>query len=137
MDTSSADPILASRAELRRIRIALEHSPVDLDSHINTARTIIRTLDASNFTQTPVGAQQLSWFISNLQHIAYQYPDDGGVSDIAEWCVGQWLRLLQSDPENLEALKATSTITDGFLTDAAILSATSASTCILGSSVEK
>ena len=105
MDGSRTDPIQYCRTELLTTLDAIEQSSGNLNSYRNSARLVIRNLESVNLIQTPIGAQQLPWFVANLQHVAYLDPDSGGIRDVAEWCVEQWLRLLQIDPQMLEALR--------------------------------
>lgn len=104
MDRSTADRISAARTDLQRICDLLEQSSANFDQYVSVARSIIRQLTRAHFLQSPLLFGEQAWFISKLQQIAYHDADSGAVQDIAEWCVGQWLQILQSDSENLDAL---------------------------------
>ncbi|KAL9623969.1 MAG: hypothetical protein Q9160_001722 [Pyrenula sp. 1 TL-2023] len=104
MDRSTVDRISAARTDLQRICDLLEQSSANFEQYVSVARSIIRQLTRAHFLQSPLLFGEQAWFISKLQQIAYYDADSGAVQDIAEWCVGQWLQILQGDPENLDAL---------------------------------
>ena len=92
-------------SEIRRIELATLTSPIGWDQHIAAARSIIQTVNATSFMRQSTRTADKILIISHLQNLAYYDPDSGGVQDIAEWCVAQWLRLLQYDSESVEALE--------------------------------
>lgn len=104
MEGSAVDRLSIARADLRRICDLLDQSSANFEQYASAARSIIRELARSEMLHAPLSHQEQAWFISKLQQVAYHDPDSGGVQDIAEWCVGQWLRILQNDSENLDAL---------------------------------
>lgn len=55
--------------------------------------------------QMPDRNSERTTAISTLQSLAYHDVDSAGVSDIAEWCMNQWLLLLQMNAEDLSALR--------------------------------
>jgi hypothetical protein len=72
---------------------------------ISTARSTIALVDTTSLMDQPERIEDQSFIISELQRLAYHDQDTGGVQDIAEWCVAQWLRILQRSSECVEALQ--------------------------------
>ena len=69
------------------------------------ARSVIDFLDQTSLLQRAARLEDQVAVVARLQDLAYHEPDLGGISDIARWCVRQWLRLLQQYGENVGALR--------------------------------
>lgn len=72
-----------------------------LAQQITLARSIIRALDQASLLQRVGRLEEQVHIISRLQDLAYYEPDSGGISDIAQWCMRHWLRLLQEPVEHV------------------------------------
>lgn len=95
-------------SEIRRISEGNPAAAVAWDQRVLIARTAISTFDSTGFMQMPSRTEDCAFVISSLQRLAYHEADSGGVPDIAEWCMSQWLLLLQRNPEDLFALRGES-----------------------------
>ncbi|KAI9741109.1 MAG: hypothetical protein M1834_002822 [Cirrosporium novae-zelandiae] len=103
---SDSDAVIAEcNQSIQRIHDMLQRNPQDWRGYINLARSLTSSIDRTDFMTTPNRVREQTWIISTLQHLAYQEPDEGGVRDIAEWCVAQWLQVLQNNPEDVETLQ--------------------------------
>ena len=107
MSAAEEQRIARAKAELRRIRNAMEASGNNHGQHMNAARAVITAIDSTGLMQRPNHIKDQIFIISRLQKLAYFDADSGGVRDIADWCVNQWLRLLQRDGQNVDALHGT------------------------------
>lgn len=94
--------------EVRRIAAWSSSSSDNLDQRLRIARTAISTLNGAGFTSVSNNSRDHIFVISTLQKLAYHDADGEGVTDIADWCMNQWLRLLQRDGESLGVLKGLS-----------------------------
>jgi hypothetical protein len=91
--------------EVRRIA-DLESSPhLPWEQRLEIARTAIATFDSTGFIQMPNRASDRTFVVAALQGLAYHDEERVGVADIAEWCMNQWLFLLQRNNEDLNALR--------------------------------
>ncbi len=108
MDGISDRGFEASRALIERIYAMLDMNTDEVDSYIAPARSVISSLDRTAFMSDPTRRDDQVWLITALQRLAYHDPDSGGIRDIAEWCVTQWLKIAQNHPENLSALQGLS-----------------------------
>lgn len=104
MSGCSGNRIEVAISEIRRIYAMLESNSNDWERQINSARSVIRSIDMTTFMYDLERSEEQTWLVAGLQRLAYHEPDAGGVRDIAEWCVTQWLRVLQNHPENVRAL---------------------------------
>jgi hypothetical protein len=102
---SREDRIQAAILEVRRI--ADWHSSMSgtLDQCLHIARAAISTLDSTGFTSLPNYSRDRIFVVNTLQRLAYHEAESEGVRDIAEWCMNQWLQLLQRDGESLSVLR--------------------------------
>jgi hypothetical protein len=105
MNAPEEQRVISAKAELQRIQNKVETGCNDWDGHINGARGIIAFVDSTLLMQRADRAADQALIISGLQNIAYHDVDSGGVQDIADWCVTQWLSMVQRDPENVDALQ--------------------------------
>lgn len=104
-DHSPEQRIEAAQAEVQRIYGVLASPANDWDRHISSARSVMATIDFTPFMYDANRADEQAWLVAGLQRLAYYEPDAGGVADIAEWCVSQWLKILQHHPEHILALQ--------------------------------
>jgi hypothetical protein len=105
MNAADEQRVNSARAELRQIQINVESGDNNWDAHVSTARRIIASIDSTSLMQRPDRAADQTSIISGLQNLAYHDADLGGVQDIADWCVSQWLSIMQRDLENVDALQ--------------------------------
>ena len=104
MSASEDQRIAAIRAEVQRMDSAVEAASNDWDRDIIAARAVITLVDSTSLMQRADRTEDQTFVVSTLQRLAYYDADSGGIQDIANWCVTQWLGLLQRDHENVEAL---------------------------------
>jgi hypothetical protein len=97
--------------ELQRFDPDLGSSGNQLGQQITLARSIIRFLDETFLLQRAARLSDQVFIISRLQDLAYHEPDSGAIADIANWCVRQWLRLLQQHTEDVGVMQGRSRIT--------------------------
>ena len=74
------------------------------NARVDTARTIIQFLHTSTFMIWPDCYDDQIFLITEMQKIAYHEADDGGVQDIAQWCIMQFLDILARYPDSIQAL---------------------------------
>lgn len=91
--------------EVRRIADTDSAVPLSWEQRLHVARTAIATLDSTGFIELPNRTADRLFVITALQILAYSDAEGAGVPDIAEWCVNQWLSLLQRNVEELGALR--------------------------------
>lgn len=94
--------------ELRHFGRDAVSSRTQLEQQITLARSVIRYLDHTCLLQRGAPLEDQVLIVSRLQDLAYYEPDSGGIRDIANWCVGQWLRLLQLQIEDVRVLQGLS-----------------------------
>lgn len=99
------DQIEDAIREVRRIADWSSSGSDNLDQRLGIARTAISTLNGAGFPSVSSNSRDHIFVISTLQKLAYHEADGEGVTDIADWCMNQWLRLLQTDGESLSVLK--------------------------------
>ena len=95
----------SAKLELRRIQSAVATGGNQWDAHIDAARGIIASIDSTSLMQRGDRSADQTLIIAGLQSLAYHDADSGGVQDIADWCVTQWLSMIQRDAENVDALQ--------------------------------
>jgi hypothetical protein len=76
-----------------------------LDARVTMARSIIQYLDQSSLLQRVASLDDHLLIVSRLQVLAYDRPEIGCARDIADWCVRQWLLLLQQHSSNVDILQ--------------------------------
>ena len=104
MSAAEDQRIAAIRVELQRIDSAVDAASNNWDRHISAARAVVSLVDGTSLMQRADRTDDQTFIITRLQRLAYHDADSGGVQDIADWCLTQWLGLLQRDDENVEAL---------------------------------
>ncbi|KAG8623473.1 hypothetical protein KVT40_008449 [Elsinoe batatas] len=72
--------------------------------HVPFAIRAVRAFSSSTHFQSRINSDEQIATTEALQNIAYHDPDAGGVQEIAQWCLDQWLRLLQEDTDNVKIL---------------------------------
>ncbi len=75
------------------------------EQRLQIARTAIAAFNSTGFGELPNRTADRTYVINELQRLAYHDAGGAGVADIAEWCMNQWLSLLQRNAENLAALR--------------------------------
>jgi hypothetical protein len=105
MNAAEEQRINLAKAELRRVQHAVETGSTNWDAHISAARAIVASVNSTSLMQRADRPTDQAFIIAGLQNLAYHDADSGGVQDIADWCVTQWLKMIQRDPENVHALK--------------------------------
>ncbi|OAL17501.1 hypothetical protein AYO22_11633 [Fonsecaea multimorphosa] len=91
--------------EVRRIADTNPSAPESWEQRLHIARTVIATLDSTGFMQMPNRNTDRTFVVASLQSLAYHDAEGAGVPDVAEWCMNQWLSLLQRNAEDLSALR--------------------------------
>lgn len=107
MDAAEEATVNLALDEIRLIQRVLDvvNGLGGVDRKLSTARSTITLVDTTSLMDQPERIEDQSFIISELQRLAYHDQDTGGVQDIAEWCVAQWLRILQHSSECVEALQ--------------------------------
>jgi hypothetical protein len=106
MSNSSDSQRLATiLRELGRLTIDTGQGTNHFDEQIAVARSIIRFLDQTSLLERAASLNDQVYIASRLQRLAYYEPDSGGIRDIAQWCLSQWLRMLQRYSESVEVLQ--------------------------------
>lgn len=109
MSNLSSSQIRNLRVEIQRISSTQESGASNAaKAGLNRARTVIGSVSSMPCAQDPEQLSQQLLLVESLQHLAYIDPDQGGVKDIAEWCVQRWLKLQQHNPENWKVLQGKS-----------------------------
>lgn len=91
-----------STAEL--ISATLDVAPESWRDHLQAIRNITSSLE---LLHTNPDEQERQWqlpLVAMFQRVAYADADNGGVPDIANWCLRQTLTLLQVYPEDVDLL---------------------------------
>lgn len=104
-DTTGSERLATIIRVLQSIGPASGVSRNLVEQHITLARSAIRSLDQQSLLQRVARLDDQIHIITRLQDLAYYDPDSGGVPDIAQWCVRQWLRLLQQHAEHVDVLR--------------------------------
>lgn len=93
------------KANIAQIYTMLQVSPEDWESYIGRARSVMTSINAIPFMADPTRIEEQLWIIEGLQQLASQEPGNGGLSDIAHWCMRQWLVVLEHHPHHTGVLK--------------------------------
>lgn len=107
MDPTEEVNVASATREIRHIQRVLDSADdlIAVDRQLPRARSVMTILDTTTLMDQPDRITDQSFIVTALQRFAYHDQDSGGVQDIAEWCVAQWLRILQHSPESVEALQ--------------------------------
>lgn len=90
--------------DIRRLADTIT-SPLPWEQRLQLARTAIATFESTGFIQMSNRSADRTFVVTELQRFAYCDADGAGVTVIAEWCMNQWLSLLQINNEDLTALR--------------------------------
>jgi hypothetical protein len=77
------------------------------DALVESTRNLMALLDSTPFFGGPSGVDLQINTVDVIQKLAYQNVDQGGIGDVADWCLERWLRILQRNPDNVQSLKGT------------------------------
>lgn len=102
-----ADRVSTCLAIVGRIQEALNNRQEERSSYLTAARSVLSSIDQSSFLGLPSDSKDRRWIIEVLQRLAFHEADVGPVSDIADWCLRQWLSLLQDDAQSIAVLQRT------------------------------
>lgn len=78
--------------------------PPNWQTYLSSARCAITVLSELGLISDLQDHAQQIWIIQGLQDFIFIEADITAVEDIAAWCQSAWLRLLESDPENIKSL---------------------------------
>jgi hypothetical protein len=73
--------------------------------YLDQARATMSGLDGISFFDDSNELEAQIRSLNVLQTLAYHDVDSGGVTDIADWVLRRWLKILQDHPQNVEILK--------------------------------
>ncbi|KAI1626058.1 hypothetical protein EDD37DRAFT_329510 [Exophiala viscosa] len=92
---------------IRDVRRISDSTSTDLswEQRILIGRAAIGTFEATGFMRLPNHRDDRIFVVNSLQRLAYHEADGNSVADIAQWCMEQWLSLLQRSSEDLDALR--------------------------------
>lgn len=74
-------------------------------SYLPLAREVMAAIDQTSFMARPERREQQIWVLEGLQKLAFKDHDEGGVTDIARWCLQHWLAIVDRSPDNVPALQ--------------------------------
>ncbi|KAI9835153.1 MAG: hypothetical protein M1819_002522 [Sarea resinae] len=94
-----------SRTAVERLHRVLQNESEDPTSLLETARSLTSALNKDSIMADTVSLDDGIFLIDGFQRLAFQDADNGGLLDIADWCMAQWLGILQRHPENVAALQ--------------------------------
>ncbi|RVX65836.1 hypothetical protein B0A52_10293 [Exophiala mesophila] len=91
--------------DVRQIVASSSTSSESRARSVATARAAIRVFDEHDLSQLPGSVVDQAFIITTLQELAYHDIDGGGITDIAEWCIGRWLALSQNPAARVAAFR--------------------------------
>ena len=97
--------IASAKTQVAAIYLSLREQEDDWQINLGTARDVMQVIDNTTFMARAGRVGEQVWLVEGLQRLAYHDVDTGGVRDIADWCLRQWLRLLTNHPANVETLR--------------------------------
>lgn len=80
------------------------HSQGNATSNLERARQLMLVADSNGFLDDPKDIERQIAVLSSLQTLAFHEPDEGGIPDIADWCLRSWLRVLAHHPTDVRVL---------------------------------
>lgn len=110
MASNTERRITSAKIEATKIYQALEEHQDDWPSSLAMAREVMRIINSTTLMARPGRVEEQVWLIKGLQRLAYHDVDTGGIRDVADWCLIQWLRVLKNHPENVETLRGSRVI---------------------------
>ena len=90
---------------VNQISAMLDTNPDDWRNYVTLARNVMASMHTLAPSTDPTERQRQNWHIDVFQRLAYSDVDNGGIADIASWCVRQALTLLQHQPEDVDLLR--------------------------------
>jgi hypothetical protein len=75
------------------------------DKLVQATRNLMALLDSTAFFGGSSGVDLQINTVEIIQKLAFQDVDQGGIGDIADWCLERWLRILQRSPDDVRSLK--------------------------------
>ncbi|KPI40810.1 uncharacterized protein AB675_10627 [Cyphellophora attinorum] len=72
----------------------------DLQARLSIARSLIRRIDSLSLLSSPERFESQLQIVSGLQNLAYYDTAQGGVEDIASWCLRAYLQLMAQGHED-------------------------------------
>ncbi|KAF2088360.1 hypothetical protein K490DRAFT_65036 [Saccharata proteae CBS 121410] len=93
--------VAACKSVVTQIAAMLESDPNMWETYLPSARGVVTAIDAVSSIETT----DWTWIVEVLQNLAFVEPDEGGVTDIGNWCLSQWLAILEHNPDYWPALK--------------------------------
>ena len=93
------------RQIIERIDGVLDNSPDQWQQYLDEARSAMSGLDGLSYFDNVGQLAAQTRAVDILQNLAYHDVDSGGITDIADWCLQKWLKLLQDHPDDVEILK--------------------------------
>lgn len=88
---------------LSQFDMASQSSP----SNLERARQLMLVADSNGFLDDPKQIERQIAVLTNLQNLAFHEPDEGGIPDIADWCLRSWLRVHAHHPTDVRVLTCT------------------------------
>ncbi|KAK7725058.1 hypothetical protein SLS57_003971 [Botryosphaeria dothidea] len=89
------------KSAVAQLEAVLQSHPHAWRNYLQSARGVMAAVDS----MSSIGADDWSWIVSVLQDLGFADADQGGVTDITNWCQSQWLAILESRPNNTAALR--------------------------------
>ena len=107
----NAQGLTSCKASVNRISSVLSSaiSSEDAQEFFALARSAIASFDQLDYMNDLGRTTEQVAVLNTLQNLAYLNADEGGIRDIADWCLRQWLTVLNRDQECLEALQGAQT----------------------------
>jgi len=105
MSEDFEEHIMMCKANIAQIYTMLQVCPENWESYFVCARSAITSIDAIPFMADPMRIDEQLWIIEGLQNMAFQEPGNGSLSDIAHWCMRQWLVALEHHPHHIRVLR--------------------------------
>jgi hypothetical protein len=96
--------VASCKDRVQAIYTMLETKSNNWEHHLDSAREVMATLDAVHFMHNRYRQEEQVWIIEGLQNLAYHDASEGVITDIANWCMRQWLAIVQHYPDNFAAL---------------------------------
>lgn len=97
-------PKAAADVDLLLGTVAMCSSNGGEDRNVYRARQLMAAVDQSDLFDEDDSLERQVDILQTLQDLAYRDADSGGISDMAEWCLRGWLRVLEHHPEEVRVL---------------------------------
>lgn len=107
-DESSENANQVTENLLRDLNMASAESS-NSQTNVERARQLMTVSDATNLMDDRNSLERQISVVQTLQNLAYYDADTGGISDMADWCLRSWLRILAHHPQEVRVLSGTST----------------------------